>query len=88
MKNQTNEFLGFEVMNQSTQVVDDNEDSPIILQTQEGKKNPSHQPFFMSLVVSDLSLLLKDILKSLGFSWIFLSFSLMLFLLEGHLEEK
>jgi hypothetical protein len=45
-------------MSQSTQVVDESEDAPIILQTmnQEGRKNPSHQPFFISLVVGDLLL--------------------------------
>jgi hypothetical protein len=58
IRDQIKEFLGLEVMSQSTQVVDDNEDAPIILQTmsQEGRKNPSHQPFFISLVVGDLLL--------------------------------
>jgi hypothetical protein len=45
-------------MIQSIQVVANNEDAPIILQTtsQEGRKNSSHQPFFVSLVVGDLLL--------------------------------
>jgi hypothetical protein len=58
VREQIKEFLGLEVTSQSTQVVDESEDAPIILQTmnQEGRKNPSHQPFFISLVVGHLLL--------------------------------
>jgi hypothetical protein len=42
----------------SIEKIDTNEDFPVILQamTQEGKRNGSHHPFFISLMVNDLLL--------------------------------
>jgi hypothetical protein len=58
IRSQIKEVLGLEVINQPNQVVDDNEDAPIVLQSmnQEGRRNASHQPFFISLLVNDLLL--------------------------------
>jgi hypothetical protein len=52
------EAVGIEQTNQPNRVVENNEDCLVVLQamTQEGERNGSHLPFFISLIVNDLLL--------------------------------
>lgn len=52
------ELLNIEKVVEPIQVIDTNEDYPVVLQamTKEGKRNGSHLPFFIILIVNDLIL--------------------------------